>query len=132
MEVCNTRNNYADRIWFHIKELSMRIFLYIRDIYVIPYMLQKTIIIHHTDFVTKPPRNQHLFSFKKYFIRIAKLCICIALVNIRNIYIKYSHCGPINFYMFVVQLIQSFPFYLGIILNKLFESVFNKHMQKQS
>ena len=20
MEVCNTRNNYADRIWFHIKQ----------------------------------------------------------------------------------------------------------------
>ena len=37
------------------------------------------------------------FSLKKYLIRIAKLYICIVLVNIRNIYVKYSHCGLILF-----------------------------------
>ena len=35
-------------------------------------------------------------SFKKYFIRIAKY-IYIVLVNIRNIIVKYFHCGPIQF-----------------------------------
>ena len=35
------------------------------------------------------------FSFKKYFIRIGKLYISIVLVNIRNIYVKHSQCGPI-------------------------------------
>ena len=31
---------------------------------------------------------------KKYFRRIAKVYICIDLVNIRNSYVKHSHCGP--------------------------------------
>ena len=38
----------------------------------------------------------NLFSFKKYFIKIAKLYIiffCISLVSIIYIYVKYSHCG---------------------------------------
>ena len=39
----------------------------------------------------------NFFSFKKYFIRITKLYFCIVLVNIRNIYAKYSECGPIHF-----------------------------------
>ena len=30
-------------------------------------------------------------------MRIVKLYICIVLVNIRNIYVKYSHCGPMHF-----------------------------------
>ena len=39
----------------------------------------------------------NLFSFKKYFITITILYTCIILVNITNIYAKYSHCGPIQF-----------------------------------
>ena len=39
----------------------------------------------------------NLFSFKKYSIRIAKLYFVLFLFNIRNIDIKYSHCGPIHF-----------------------------------
>ena len=35
--------------------------------------------------------SDNLISFKKYFIRIAKLYI--VLVNVRNYYVKYSHCG---------------------------------------
>ena len=37
----------------------------------------------------------NLFSFKKYFIKIAKLYIiffCISLVSIIYIYVQYSHC----------------------------------------
>ena len=40
--------------------------------------------------------SDNLFSFKKYFIRIASLYICIVLVDIRNIYVMYFHCGPIH------------------------------------
>ena len=40
------------------------------------------------------------FLFKKYFIRNAKQYICIILVNINNIYAKYSYCGPIHFHCF--------------------------------
>ena len=36
-----------------------------------------------------------LFPFKKYFLRIAKLYIFMIVV--KNIYVKYSHCGPIHF-----------------------------------
>ena len=47
--------------------------------------------------VTEPPRTfNNLFSFEKYSIKIAKLYICIVLINIRNIYVKYSHCGRIH------------------------------------
>ena len=35
----------------------------------------------------------NLFSFKKYFIKIAKLYICI----VSNIHIKYSHYEPFHF-----------------------------------
>ena len=41
----------------------------------------------------KHPGN--LFSFKKYFIRIARLYICIG--NINHINVNYSHCGAIHF-----------------------------------
>ena len=72
--------------------------------YAIPYIIinqlkccRTKIIIHHINDVTKPPRSlNNLLSFKKYFIRIAKLYICMVLVNIRNIFVKYSHCGPIH------------------------------------
>ena len=38
-------------------------------------------------FFTKPPRTLvNLFSLKKYFIRIAKLCICIVLFSISEIF----------------------------------------------
>ena len=48
--------------------------------------------------ITKPPKTLvNSFSFKTYFIRIAKIYICIVLVNIRNSYVKYSNCGPIHF-----------------------------------
>ena len=54
------------------------------------------IIIHHINVLLNHPDN--VFSFiKKYFIRIAKLYSCIILINIRNIYNKYCHCGPIHF-----------------------------------
>ena len=50
-------------------------------------VLYKIIIIHHIIVVTctKP--------YNEYFIRIANSFICIGLVNIRNIYVKYFRCG---------------------------------------
>ena len=36
-------------------------------------------------------------SKHKYFIKVANLNICIGLANFRNIYVKYSHSGPIHF-----------------------------------
>ena len=58
--------------------------------------------------VSKPP----ITSLKKYFIKIAKLYICIVLVNIRNIDVKYSHYGPIHINLKAKKkkcLIQLFP-----------------------
>ena len=43
----------------------------------------------------KPLRTDKLFSFKIYFIRIAKLYICT--YNVINMNAKYSHCGSIHF-----------------------------------
>ena len=45
------------------------------------------------------PRTQQTIYIlsKKYVISIDKLYICIALVNIRNIYVTCSHCGSIHF-----------------------------------
>ena len=56
-------------------------------------MCYKTkIIIHHIDVVTKPARTLKLyFLTRNISLRIAKLYICIVLVNFRNIYVKYSH-----------------------------------------
>ena len=102
MKVCNTRNNCADRIWFHIKqqiinELSMDIVNVLFEIiYVIPYIIIKQLFkwyrtniitsihqglsnslferpcIHHINFVTNPPNSDNLFRFRKYFIGISK------------------------------------------------------------
>ena len=56
------------------------------------------IIIHHINVVTNALRTlDNLYLSRNIFIRIAKLYICIVLVSIRNIYVKYSHCGPIHF-----------------------------------
>ena len=41
----------------------------------------------------KTQNYNNLFSFKKYFILIAKLYICIISINITNSCIKYSYCG---------------------------------------
>ena len=50
------------------------------------------IIINHINVVTKPPRTMTLFYFfKKYFLRIANLYICIVSENTRNAYVKYSN-----------------------------------------
>ena len=46
---------------------------------------------------TRPFRTKNVFYFQKYFIKIAKQYINIVLVNTRNNYVKYSHCGPIRF-----------------------------------
>ena len=50
----------------------------------------------------------HLDYFKKYFIRIAKLYICMVLVNIRNIYVKYYHCGPVHFKIIVIMGMEAY------------------------
>ena len=48
-------------------------------------MLLTKIIIHHINDVIKPSRSHtSLFSFKKYFIRIFKLYICLVFINTRN------------------------------------------------
>ena len=47
--------------------------------------------------VAKPYRILTVHSFKKYFVRIVKLYIWTVLINIRNIYVKYSNCEPIHF-----------------------------------
>ena len=61
----------------------------------VPAVIEQKNIIHHINVLTKPSRTlTHLFSFNNYFIRIAKLYICIVLVNIRTV--KFSHCGPIH------------------------------------
>ena len=58
-------------------------------------MCYKTkIIIHNINVVTK---SDNLFSLKNYFMRIARLYICNALVNIRNVNVKYFPCGLIHF-----------------------------------
>ena len=59
-------------------------------------------IIHHKNVVTKLLRTLTTFSFKIYFVRVAKLYIYIFLINFRNIYVKYCHCGPINFKAMVI------------------------------
>ena len=57
------------------------------------------IIIYHIIVVTKPLRTLYdLISLKTYFIRIAKLYICIVLVNIITIYVKHAHCGRFILY----------------------------------
>ena len=40
------------------------------------------------------PEHFNLISFKKYFVIIANLYICIVLTNI---YVKHGHCGPTHF-----------------------------------
>ena len=40
---------------------------------------------------------QYIFFQEIFFINIAKLYICVVLVNINNIYLDYSRCGPIHF-----------------------------------
>ena len=61
-------------------------------------VLQNKVIIHHTKVISKPLRTlDNSFFIKIYFIRMAKLYICIVLINIRNIYVKYSRSGPINY-----------------------------------
>ena len=48
------------------------------------------LLLNHQNF-------DNLFSFKKNFIRKAKIYIYIVLANARNTYVKYSHYGPIHF-----------------------------------
>ena len=62
------------------------------------------IIIHDINVVTKPPtqNSENVSSFKKYFTGISKLCICIVLINIKNMYVNYSHCGPIHFNKIII------------------------------
>ena len=55
----------------------------------------------------------NIFPCKKYFIRIALLYNCNVLVNIRNIYVKYLHCGHINnvvSYIRLQEFIGEIPF----------------------
>ena len=60
--------------------------------------------------------SDNVYSFKKYFIRIAKQHICNALANIRNIYIKYTHCGLMNFNIPVSLQIVFYQIYFCIDL----------------
>ena len=91
-----------------MKELS-RDFLYIFEIiYVIPYIItlyhyieaNKVLLNkqYYSSFLITQ-NSDNLFSFLEYFIRIAKLYICIVLINIKNIYKKHSHCEPSYFNM---------------------------------
>ena len=47
----------------------------------------------------KHPELLQFIFFQEVFliIRISKFYVCTVLVNIRNIYVKYSHCRPIQF-----------------------------------
>ena len=47
-------------------------------------MLLKKIIIHHITVVTKSPSTLTMYLFQGYFLSIAKLYICIVLVNVRK------------------------------------------------
>ena len=84
-KVCYTGNNYVDRIWFHIlqqvsKDLSRDIvcmFEFISVITIYHNIAVVNIIINHINIVAKSPRTKNLLSFQKYFIRKAKLYICI-------------------------------------------------------
>ena len=60
--------------------------------------------------LNRPELFKHFFSVKKYFM--AKLYICIVLVNIRNIYVKYSHCGSIHFKRIIAALKYSLYLYM--------------------
>ena len=62
------------------------------------------IIIHLLKVVTKSLRT--LTISRLFFIGIAEVYICIDLLNIRNIYVKYSHCWHIHF---MVMEIKCFP-----------------------
>ena len=48
----------------------------------------------------------NLFSFQEYLIKIAKLNISVVLVNIKNIHVKYSHCGPIHLKLYHLVSVQ--------------------------
>ena len=41
---------------------------------------------------------------------MAKLYICIVLVDIKNIFVKYSHCGPIHFMSLFIRVM-----YMGFL-----------------
>ena len=64
--------------------------------------------------INHPELCQFIFFHE---IRIVKLYICTGLTNIKNIYIKYSHCGPINFSLY-------FEIYLKV-LNPMFDDSVN-------
>ena len=65
----------------------------------IPIPLKSSLesIIEHIKFLTKTPRSLKILFFQEIFHKNNQLYICIVLFNFRNIYVKYSHCGPINF-----------------------------------
>ena len=57
------------------------------------------VIIQHTNIVIKTPKPLTIYFLSRnisLLISIVKLYICIVLVNIRNVYVKYSHYGPIQ------------------------------------
>ena len=59
-------------------------------------LLNKILINHHTQYVVNILfRIQNSEIFQK-ISQTTNIHVCTALVNIRNIYVKYSHCGPIH------------------------------------
>lgn len=61
------------------------------------------------------------FSVQKYLLRIAKLYTCNVLVNIINIYLKYSHCGSFQFSVFkmILNNFDSYCFcYFAVLLKR--------------
>ena len=84
------RYNFVCLILFTWYNISLYIYNIAANCY------RTKIIIHHINVVTKL-NSDSLYSSEKYFITITKLYICIVLVNIRYIYVKYSHCGLIHF-----------------------------------
>ena len=106
-KVYNTRNNFTAPIRINIKQKNIKriskefnrdIVCIIDKIYVKPYIIiyllllfyWTKVIIHHINVDAYPPRTLTIFFFKKSFIRIANLYICIILVNIRNTCINFE------------------------------------------
>ena len=86
-----------------MKELSKNIYYIFGIIYVI-VIYQYIYQIHHVNVVTKPPRILSITFLQDIFHKNRPIIHLYCLVNIRNISVNCSHCGPVHFKNIIIKI----------------------------